>query len=355
MRPAPLRFQGLLRIFIYNLRVMGGMSPIFNFLKGNLHGLVVSGVSLFSAAAAQAQTPKKPAKEKDEISQLLEKLDRGGKDIIQVDKQPRSIRQLTNGSWQYVDGKKRVHTIPADHYNLIKKISDEYKMPLPITLAMIAKESSFDPKAENKTSKARGWLQFVESTLYEQAYESGHKIGYPDAAKLVIKTTINGKFRYQPISDEAAKQLKDLSFNPDFNLRLGIKYALNNIGELQKKLHDLRPEGSSYYPVTPAEAYAIHFMGTRGAANAIRDAHMERRHGVLGHFGKVAKKNETNLNVILDEEGQPYTAQELLEKFRRDMGESPPFKDLRIGKQPKRLDTIEGIIRADRDAMPQPH
>ena len=334
---------------------MGDMSPIFNFLKGNLHGLVVSGVSLFSAAGAQAQTPKKPAKQKDEIARLLNALDGGGKDIIQVDKQPHSIQQLTNGSWQYVDGKKRVHIIRADHYNLIKKISDEYKMPLPITLAMIAKESSFDPKAENKTSKARGWLQFVENTLYEQAHESGHKIGYPDAAKLVIKTTIKGHFNYQPISAEAKNKLNDLCFNPDFNLRLGIKYALKNIGELQKKLHDLRPEGSSYYPVTPAEAYAIHFMGTAGAANAIRDAHMERRHGVLGHFGKAAKENETNLNVILDEDGQPHTAQELLEKFRRDMGESPPFQDLRIGQQPKRLNTIEGIIRADRDAMLKPH
>jgi hypothetical protein len=266
-----------------------------------------------------------------------------------------------NNLYRYVDTKNQVFPISAPHFELIKKISKNYGIPLTVTLAMIAKESSFNPQAENPGSGALGWLQFLPATFYERVYKDAEKIktDNPETKKLLqnikelikrerIETSVDGKtkviLKYAPTSDAAKNKLRMLAKDPAINLQLGMELALISLRKLQMDLYDIRSEGAACYELTPADLYAAHFAGTKAAANIIRDAYLERNHGINQHFASSAKSNKTNQALLLNERGKPVTAAQLMAQFGKMMGNSEPLNVGCPSSAPESPKTIEGII-----------
>lgn len=262
---------------------------------------------------------------------------------------PLNYFKKTKEGWKYIDGKGGQHTLSNEHFELIKKVSREYKMPLLIVLAMIAKESSFNPKAENPGSGAMGWFQFLPSTLYERLYKDADKIGRPELKSLIKAESIkNGKkviAKYSPVDEKAKEKLKTLAFDPESNLRLGMEYARVFLRKLQMDLYYLRDEGAKCYALTPADLYAAHFAGPKAAANIIRDARLERTHGVGINFSAAAKKNETNQALLLNQYGKPVTAAQLMAFFEKIMGDNKPLDMICPDTPPPTPRGIEDLIR----------
>lgn len=274
------------------------------------------------------------------------------------------LQDKKNNLYKYVDSKGHVFPISTPHFELIKKASKDSGIPLMVTLAMIAKESSFNPQAENAGSGAMGWLQFLPDTFYERIYKDVQKIktDNPQTIKLLqgakelvkrerIETQVGGKtkitLKYAPASDAAREKLKILAQNPEINLRLGMELALVSLRKLQMDLYDIRAKGAACYELTPADLYAAHFAGPKAAANIIRDAHMERNHGVKQHFGQSARSNKTNQALLLNERGEHVTAAQLMQQFSKTMANSTPLAINCPVTPPPPPKTIEGLIRYD--------
>jgi hypothetical protein len=123
-----------------------------------------------------------------------------------------------------------------------------------------ARESSFNPRAQARTSTAAGLFQFLESTWLTTLKRHGPKHGLAaHAAHIEIDAT----GRPQVANRAVRRELLDLRFNPDVASRLAAEFTRDNAEVLRARI-GREP--------TPGELYAAHFLGAGGAAELIQVA-----------------------------------------------------------------------------------
>lgn len=300
-------------------------------LQTGVSGAAMTCAGLFGAAV-QARAQTAPMPNPDPIGEMINKfesikphtLDGGGS---------KPLFKMKNGDWQYGE-----HKIKGDIFNLIQTVSAENGFPLRLILDVIARESSFNPAAQNE-SGACGLIQFMPSTLYEMTYKYGNTLkGYEDQAlqnrivkKRIPRTDGNShRVTYEPKTPEDAAFLRQSCFNPEFNLRLGIKYKMEVAAMLQQWMDGIKGAGKSYYPLKSHELYLGFFAGPNAAEKIIRDVKMGRDIPITLYFSDAALHNPANKKVLFkDKDGKtPYTGLELLRNIAKSMGYNPNMDGL---------------------------
>ena len=222
------------------------------------------------------------------------------------------------------------------------------KSPIPFSLLLeIAKiESSFNTQAYNRSSGACGLGQFIPSTLYQMAYEHGGDVGFPEAhemiEKYISKRDRNGNpyYRYKPVNAEAKKNIKELCFNPHFNIRLQTLYLLQNTARMQEDLKEFAPKKSDYYPILPKHVYLAHFSGRGAATQMIRHIEEAKQTGKAGkkkyahqYFSRRAKRIAANRALLYDGK-KPRTVEEFIDFLEEKKGlVGQPLADMRNWKK----------------------
>lgn len=119
------------------------------------------------------------------------------------------------------------------------------------------RESSLDPKAQAKTSSARGLYQFIESTWLTMVKEEGPKYGLGRLAN-AIERSADGEYR---VSDPKMRaQILKLREDPKISSLMAGALATRNSEELTSTL-GRKP--------TSGELYLAHFLGAGGAKRLI--------------------------------------------------------------------------------------
>lgn len=123
-----------------------------------------------------------------------------------------------------------------------------------------ARESSFQPAAQAKTSTATGLFQFVEQTWLETVKESGAQHGLGTYAAQIERT---GSGKYRVSDPEMRKEILDLRKDPEISSLMAGALTQKNANYLQQKLGRSATEG---------ELYVAHFLGAQGASRLITGA-----------------------------------------------------------------------------------
>lgn len=312
-------------------------SAIRDVLERGISVLAATCAGLFGAAAqARAQAPVAPAS--DPIGQWIRNHENQKPHALDSGN-TKPLMKMKNGDWQYGE-----HKIKGTIFDLIKAVSTENHFPLRLMLDIIARESGFNPNAQNE-SGACGLIQFMPTTLYEMVYKYGATLkGYEDrhldqrvTRKKVLRPDGRGHtVGYEAHSPEDEKYLRDACFDPAFNLRLGIKYKLEVAAMLQQWLDGIKGHGNDYYPLKSHELYLGFFAGPNAAEKIIRDIKMGRNTPVTFYFSPSALKNPANRKVLFkDSESKiPYTGIELLNNIAKKMGYDPALNGLDMPSLP---------------------
>ena len=148
-----------------------------------------------------------------------------------------------------------------------------------LLLAIAFKESSFDPRARNRHSSARGLLQFTTTTWLTVVRDFGPRygLGHLSAA---IKTKQSGEMSVaSPRQRRAILALRD---NPG----LEIAMAAERLAQERRSL-----ELSLGRPAVPADLYVLHLLGPAGAREFLAQlAHNPDRSSV-DVVGSAANRN----------------------------------------------------------------
>lgn len=179
----------------------------------------------------------------------------------------------------------------------IKQASARTGVDFAYLMEQAAAESSFDAKAEAKTSSATGLYQFIEKTWLHMVRQHGEKYGMGDMAAQ-IDTKGN-------VKDPAAKQdILALRKDPEKASLLAAEFAAGNKRHLEQYV-----EGD----IGPTELYFAHFMGASGATgflNAMKEDPMTIGADI---FPKEARANH---NVFYDRKtGEPRTLSQIYDFF----------------------------------------
>jgi hypothetical protein len=148
-------------------------------------------------------------------------------------------------------------------------------------LKTAARESSFQPAAESKTSSATGLFQFVEQTWLETVKDSGGRHGLQSYADQ-IEVTATGKYR---VSDPDVRQeILDLRKDPEISSRMAGELTQKNADYLSDKLGRDPSQG---------ELYIAHFLGAQGASRLINSAQANPESSAAQMFPAQAKANRS--------------------------------------------------------------
>lgn len=172
-----------------------------------------------------------------------------------------------------------------------------------------AAESSFDAKAESRTSSAAGLYQFIESTWMDMVKKYGDKYGLE---KFSAQISDGGK-----VADaDLRKEILDLRKDPEKAALLAAEFADEN------KRHLDRTVGGD---IGPTELYLAHFMGAGGAAGFIKAYRDNPLTTAADLFPKAAR---ANYNVFYDRKtGQARTLAGVYDLFAKKFGtqmDAPP-------------------------------
>ena len=159
-------------------------------------------------------------------------------------------------------------------------------------LKTAARESSFQPAAQSKTSSATGLFQFVEQTWLETVKDSGGRHGLQSYADQIEKTA-TGKYR---VSDPDLRQeILDLRKDPEISSRMAGEFTRKNAEFLSNRLGRDPMQG---------ELYIAHFLGAQGASRLINSAQVSPESSAAQMFPAQAKANRS---IFYDGAGSPRT------------------------------------------------
>lgn len=159
-------------------------------------------------------------------------------------------------------------------------------------LKTAARESSFQPAAQSKTSSATGLFQFVEQTWLETVKDSGGRHGLQSYADQIEKTA-TGKYR---VSDPDMRQeILDLRKDPEVSSRMAGEFTRKNAEFLSNRLGRDPKQG---------ELYIAHFLGAQGASRLINSAQVSPESSAAQMFPAQAKANRA---IFYDDAGSART------------------------------------------------
>ncbi|MCB9989788.1 MAG: transglycosylase SLT domain-containing protein [Rhodospirillales bacterium] len=172
-----------------------------------------------------------------------------------------------------------------------------------------AAESSFNAKAESKSSSASGLYQFIESTWLNMVKKYGHKHGLSAYAD---KISDNGK-----VGGADRQAILELRKNPEKAALLAAEFAAENQRYLDRHVGG---------DIGGTELYFAHFMGAGGAAaflNAMKDNPLQNAADL---FPKAAR---ANYNVFYDRKtGEARTLAGVYEFFDKKFQASGDMQDM---------------------------
>jgi hypothetical protein len=143
------------------------------------------------------------------------------------------------------------------------------------------RESSLDPKAQAKTSSARGLYQFIESTWLTMVKEEGAKYGLGRLAS-AIERGPDGEYR---VNDPKARaQILKLREDPKIASLMAGALATRNSEDLTSAL-GRKP--------TSGELYLAHFLGAAGAKRLIALQKSNPNASAAAAFPDAARANKS--------------------------------------------------------------
>lgn len=142
------------------------------------------------------------------------------------------------------------------------------------------KESSFNPKAEAKTSSASGLYQMIDDTWLELMKRYGAKYGLEAEADKIIRT---GDGDLWVAGRDQREYIMDLRFDPRVSALLAGELAAENQRILTAGL------GRS---VGDTDLYIAHFIGPRNAVKLIAASERSPGSTAANLFPKAARANE---------------------------------------------------------------
>lgn len=177
--------------------------------------------------------------------------------------------------------------------------------------ATAARESSFDPAAQAKTSSAAGLYQFIESTWLDMVDRHGQALGLPQGAGVGPGASAgqNPDQSADPIADQSvgAVLAKDdvlaLRFDPKSAALMASALAKDNAAVLEAKLGR---------PVTDGELYTAHVMGAGDAVRLISQAEIDPQQPAADLFPKPAAANAG----LFYKNGEPVSVAGLLDRLQ---------------------------------------
>lgn len=163
-----------------------------------------------------------------------------------------------------------------------------------------AAESSFDAKAQSKTSSAAGLYQFIESTWLQMVRDHGDDYGLGEYAKHIdSKGHVDSK--------AMRKEILDLRKDPDKAACMAAEFAADNQRYMQDHL------GADGKDIGSTELYLAHFMGAGGATAFLKAYHDNPLGAAADLFPQAARANR---NVFYDSKtGQPRTLASVYDFF----------------------------------------
>lgn len=163
----------------------------------------------------------------------------------------------------------------------IKQASARTGVNFAYLMEQAAAESSFNAKAEAKTSSAAGLYQFIESTWLGMVKKYGHKHGM---GALAGKISAEGK-----VADTAARQeILALRKDPEKAALLAAEFAAENKRYLERHVGG---------EIGATELYFAHFMGAAGAAGFLNTLKENPLQTAADLFPREARANH---NVFYD-------------------------------------------------------
>lgn len=204
--------------------------------------------------------------------------------------------------------------------NAIKTASARTGVDFAYLMEKAAAESSFDAKAESRTSSAAGLYQFIERTWLQMVKTHGDKYGLGQYAD-----KIDSKGR---VADPAVREeILELRKNPEKAALLAAEYAADN------KQYLLRHTNLDENNIGPTEMYLAHFMGAGGAAGFINALEKEPLAAAADIFPKAARANR---NVFYDSKtGEARTLAGVYDFFDRKFSDGRPQTALAENAAPR--------------------
>jgi len=190
----------------------------------------------------------------------------------------------------------------------IKKAAAKTGVDFAYLMEKASAESSFNAKAQSKSSSASGLYQFIESTWLNMVKDHGEKYGMGD---LAAKINDNGK-----VADPAVKkQILELRKDPEKAALMAAEFAAGNQDYLQRHLD------KNYGDIGSTELYMAHFMGAGGATAFLNAMKENPLANAADMFPKAARANH---NVFYDSKTeQSRTLAGIYDFFDKKFGNSP--------------------------------
>lgn len=167
-------------------------------------------------------------------------------------------------------------------------------------LATAKRESSFNPRAEARTSSATGLFQFLDATWLNVLKRHGAKHGLANEAQM-IQVSSNG--RAYVADPKVRDYILDLRYNAEISSKMAAEFAKDN-GEYIKARTGQDPQSG--------DLYASHFLGAAGAAELINAANRTPWISASALFPAAAASNKN----IFYENGRSLSVSEVLEGLR---------------------------------------
>ena len=189
----------------------------------------------------------------------------------------------------------------------IANASQATGMDFGFLMATAQRESSFNPRAEARTSSATGLFQFLDATWLNTLKRHGAKHGLGNEANAVESTADGRPF----VRDSALRRrLLDLRYEPEISARMAAEYANDNAEFLRARTGQ-EPQ--------PGDLYAAHFLGPSGASELINAAERQPWARAADLFPSAASANRN----IFYESGRSKSVIEVLEGLRKTAENGP--------------------------------
>lgn len=183
----------------------------------------------------------------------------------------------------------------------IVNASNATGMDFGFLMATAQRESSFNPRAEARTSSATGLFQFLDATWLTTLKRHGAKHGMANEAAAIEMTADGRPF----VRDSALRRrLLDLRYEPEISARMAAEFANDNAEYLRARTGQ-EPQ--------PGDLYAAHFLGAGGASELINAAERQPWARAVDLFPAAASANRN----IFFENGRAKSVIEVLENLRR--------------------------------------